>query len=554
MKKLFLFTWAIILASAISAQGYINLTFQRNGEEAEVIVSDAQDNPMSGVTATIEATSPSPQSGVTSSGVWNAGGTMGSSTNILTVSTNTSGATEAAPITYTITISGLNGFVGCKAKLTHKAVNMGGNLQSDAYASTRHCNIKLEANDTEISSLQDHDIWKTQENNNFEMAAPDGFTANESNVLTLKLSIWKGSSNDGCFYGLEKITLVSVAEPGKYYSIRITPTLSSSDSRTGAIITSTYNDSPSYSWRSTSQNTADEIFTFEDHNGKLYMKNVHTGAYISDFGTSNISQFQVQAKAEEYTAGKSIALKKLGTTTINDDEKIVLIGITPEGGAMLNCHNDNKIVSYNNTNADKASSWYLQEEATFKQTLTVGSAGWSTLMLGYNATIPDGAKCYIVQEMKNEYAMLQEISEILPANTPVIIEAEQNPYEFLYTDEECDAIDDNMLEGTLFTKNINIKSYVLAVGSDGTVGLHIASLNQDNGTAFKNNANKAYMPKPTGNSSAVLRFGFQGTTDINNIETAPKQENEIVYDLCGRPVKHAEKGIYIIRGKKVIIK
>ncbi len=243
------------MASAISAQGYINLTFQRNGEGAEVIVSDAQDNPMSGVTATIEATSPSPQSGVTSSGVWNAGGTMGTSTNILTVSTNTSGATEVAPITYTITISGLNGFVGCKAKLTHNAVNKDGNLQQDQHASTRHCNIKLEANDTEISSLQDHDIWKTQENNHFEMAAPDGFTANESNVLTLKLSIWKGSSNNGYFYGLEKITLVSVAEPGKYYSIRITPTLSSSDSRTGAIITSTYNDSPSYSWRSTSQNS-----------------------------------------------------------------------------------------------------------------------------------------------------------------------------------------------------------------------------------------------------------------------------------------------------------
>ncbi len=552
MKKIFLFMSVTILTSAISAQGFVNLTFQRNGETAEVIVSDAQNNVISGVTATIEATSPSPQSNVTSSGVWNSGGTMGTSTNILTVSTNTKDATEAAPVTYTITIGGLNGFVGYKAKLTHKAVNLGGNLQSDANASTRHCNIKLEANGTEVSSLENQDIWKTQANNHFDMTAPDGFTADESNVLTLKLSIWKGNSNAGCFYGLEKITLVSIAEPGKFYSIRMTPLLSASDTRRGAIITSTYNATPSYSWRSTNQNTANEIFTFEEHNGKLYMKNMHTGAYISDFGTNNISQYQVQAKAEEYTAAKSIAIKKLGTTTVND-RKIILIGITPEGGEMLNCHNSNKIVSYNNTNADKASSWYLQEETTFKHTLTVGSAGWSTLMLGYNATIPEGAKCYAVQKIKNEYAMLQEITGTVPSNTPIIVEAEQNSYDFVYTDEECDMIEDNMLKGTLFTKNINIKSYVLAVGSDGTVGLHIATLNQDNGTAFMNNANKVYLPKRTENSSNVLRFGFQGTTDINNIETAPQKENGIIYDLLGRPVKHVEKGLYIINGKKVII-
>lgn len=550
MKKLLLFLSVTILASAISAQGFVNLTFQRSGEQAQVIVSDAQGNPIDGVTATIEATSPSPNS-ATSSGVWNAGGAMGTSTNILTVSTNTSAATEAAPITYTITINGLNGFVGTKAKLTHKAVNSAGDLQSDAYASTRHCNIKLEANGTEISSLENQNIWNIQQNNHFDMEAPDGFAADSTNVLTLKLSIWKGTTNQGCFYGLEKITLVSIAEPGKFYSIRITPTMVTSDGRRGAIMTST--SDAAYSWRNASQGTSDEVFTFEDHNGKLYMKNVHTGAYISNIGTGNIAQFQVQAKAEEYTAGKSIAIRKLGTTTV-DDEKIVLIAITPEGGSMLNCHDSNKIVSYDNTDATKASSWYLQEVSTFKASLSVGSVGWSSLILGYNATIPEGVKCYTVQEMKNEYAMLQEVQETLPAKTAILIEAEPNTYDFIFTNEECDAIQGNMLEGTLFKKNINISSYVLAAGTDGNAGLYTAAMNQDNNTAFVNNANKAYLPKPAGNSSNVLRFGFQGTTDINDIEATPQQENEIIYDLCGRPVKHVEKGIYIIRGKKVIIK
>ena len=43
-----------------------------------------------------------------------------------------------------------------------------------------------------------------------------------------------------------------------------------------------------------------------------------------------------------------------------------------------------------------------------------------------------------------------------------------------------------------------------------------------------------------------------GTTAIDNISDAEKQDSEIIYDLQGRPVTNPNKGIYIVNGKKVL--
>ncbi len=45
----------------------------------------------------------------------------------------------------------------------------------------------------------------------------------------------------------------------------------------------------------------------------------------------------------------------------------------------------------------------------------------------------------------------------------------------------------------------------------------------------------------------------QGETGINPYPTLPEGET-VYYDLSGRRVEHPTKGIYIINGKKVVIK
>ena len=50
-------------------------------------------------------------------------------------------------------------------------------------------------------------------------------------------------------------------------------------------------------------------------------------------------------------------------------------------------------------------------------------------------------------------------------------------------------------------------------------------------------------------------FGFgrngEGTTEIENVEL---DEELVIYDLAGRRVMKMQKGIYIVNGKKVVIK
>ena len=64
-------------------------------------------------------------------------------------------------------------------------------------------------------------------------------------------------------------------------------------------------------------------------------------------------------------------------------------------------------------------------------------------------------------------------------------------------------------------------------------------------------AGKAYIEKSDVPSAApVLRIG--GTTGIANTVAMP--ETNVYYDLMGRRVNQLQQGIYIVNGKKVVVK
>jgi len=68
-------------------------------------------------------------------------------------------------------------------------------------------------------------------------------------------------------------------------------------------------------------------------------------------------------------------------------------------------------------------------------------------------------------------------------------------------------------------------------------------------------ANKAYLTYSSGSSSAPSFFGFDGnTTGIDATLVNSEKVNSVVYDLQGRRVAQPTKGLYIVNGKKVVIK
>ena len=218
----------------------------------------------------------------------------------------------------------------------------------------------------------------------------------------------------------------------------------------------------------------------------------------------------------------------------------------------LNDVNDN--LGYWTTDAaatDGGSSLIFTLESDIHE-LSVGDAGYATLYLGFNAAIPATVEAYVVSEINDGYVTLEQVTGVLPANEAVIVKAAKGNYGFAQSSDTPAVIGENLLEGTLEDTNIYAEAYVLGL-VDGEPGLYKAVMNQDGGTAFLNNANKAYLPVSTPNGVASYSFRFPGTTAIEEV----KGENvkvKGIYDLQGRKVLKPVKGIYIIDGKKVLVK
>lgn len=68
-------------------------------------------------------------------------------------------------------------------------------------------------------------------------------------------------------------------------------------------------------------------------------------------------------------------------------------------------------------------------------------------------------------------------------------------------------------------------------------------------------AGKAYL-KADANAAPALTIGFgdEGTTGIRSIENGQLTIDNVYYDLSGRRVAEPTKGVYIVNGKKVVIK
>ena len=78
----------------------------------------------------------------------------------------------------------------------------------------------------------------------------------------------------------------------------------------------------------------------------------------------------------------------------------------------------------------------------------------------------------------------------------------------------------------------------------------------EDGAAFINGAHKAYLALQAGQAAGARYVWFDTTTGINGVETAENNATD-VYTVTGVHVNrlsNLSKGIYIVGGKKVIVK
>jgi hypothetical protein len=289
-----------------------------------------------------------------------------------------------------------------------------------------------------------------------------------------------------------------------------------------------------------SASNINQIFKFENAgNGTFYLKNLNADGYLNKIAAGDYRSAIV---------AKSSACK---------------LDLTHYGSAQWKLHNSESNDSRHclfaenhkgetipyacsgwENGANSASAWYIIPATDIE--ITVNE--YASVYLPFAVEVV-GATAYAVTATDNGYATLTEMADIA-ANEGAILAgngtATLNIINTAKTNWSA-----NLLEGTTYNKMIEGEAYVL--GNVEGVGLYKALMTDGK---WKNNANKAYLPMSTASGAAHYSFRFEGegTTGIDEVKTE-NGEVKAIYDLTGRRIEAiTAPGIYIVGGKKVLVK
>lgn len=196
-------------------------------------------------------------------------------------------------------------------------------------------------------------------------------------------------------------------------------------------------------------------------------------------------------------------------------------------------------------NSASSDGYNFQMEYVESLPLSVGAAGYATLIAPVALEIPAGVEVYTVA-FEDGKAKLTSISDVIPANVGVVVKAAQGTYNFNITTTENVAT--SALSGVPNTKNVASESaaFILANGKHGVGFYKLSSANRTI------HGFRAFYTAPA-EAQAVSAFLLEdNVTGIEEIETSA--DKAPIYDLSGRRVAKAEKGVYIQNGRKIFVK
>ena len=241
------------------------------------------------------------------------------------------------------------------------------------------------------------------------------------------------------------------------------------------------------------------------------------------------------------------------------------IGTIPQGGGSFvfeKANDDN--VSFNFSGNMRQLDYFLIKKNP-KATVTIGEAGFATYSNAKYAldfTSVDGLKAYAVKVNDAKDAVeLTQVTSAVPSSTGLLLQGAAKSYDVPAV-ATAEALGDNDLivtTGSTISKEDGYVYYGLRKLSTDEVGF--AQMDLD---SFTPSAGKAYLKvsEVVAARMAFLNLVGNGTTGIANVNAnvcsasllgSSKNANR-VYDLQGRRVANMQKGLYIIGGKKLIVK
>lgn len=179
---------------------------------------------------------------------------------------------------------------------------------------------------------------------------------------------------------------------------------------------------------------------------------------------------------------------------------------------------------------------FIQEVPSTVEISVDADAGYATYCSEY-ALYLDGIEAYTATVSGTEVTFVEQMNNTVAPGTGLLIKANGNVT--IPIAAEGETVTDNALIGVLKDTKVGAGSFVLMY--DPYVGFFKAT------GEFTVGANTAYLAATAG---ARITLPGNEATAIKSIET--EQQNGEVYNLAGQRVVKAQKGLYIVGGKKVI--
>ena len=214
-----------------------------------------------------------------------------------------------------------------------------------------------------------------------------------------------------------------------------------------------------------------------------------------------------------------------------------------------------KALSFWTEGADKGSAIFVDAalpEITLK---TLNNKNYATYYLPFAAKAPEGVTAYAGTINNGNVQLTEYANGVIPANKGVVLVSDTKTTATFTLTDASDVVTEqtNELTGVLTNTELNsvVNSDQVRIFSKKD---NVAGFYKPNSGITSLAANKAYIIAPANEGALVLNFAGGEVTGINQATINATEANAPIYDLTGRRIAKAVKGIYVKNGKKFIVK
>lgn len=198
-----------------------------------------------------------------------------------------------------------------------------------------------------------------------------------------------------------------------------------------------------------------------------------------------------------------------------------------------------------------------------KNSIEVNEDGYATAYSDNAVILPEGLQAAVITGVVDGKLAIDyryNGGDVIPAGTAVLVKGEAGAHDYNLATSDEQAVAGNLLRGAandVNTEGDGCLFYMLSYDANHqNLGFYWAA---EDGAAFTSKAGKAYLALPQAASAGVTGYALDGTPVGIDQATTDAQTPAAIYTVDGRlvqqtDVKDLPKGLYIVNGKKVIIK